>query len=106
LCWFRYLDLLYTISVKVSRCKIGLANSPNKNFMQIGLQITKLALYTAAFVVITINIQVDLTREIVFRNSKLTFSGVPVIASNMDTVGTFEMAKALAKVPVTGSFLP
>lgn len=41
--------------------------------------------------------EVDLTREIVFRNSKLTFSGVPVIASNMDTVGTFEMAKALAK---------
>jgi GMP reductase len=47
---------------------------------------------------------VDLTREIVFRNSKLTFSGVPVIASNMDTVGTFEMAKALAKV--SGSILP
>ena len=44
--------------------------------------------------------KVDLTREIIFRTSKLTFSGVPIIASNMDTVGTFQMAKALAKVPV------
>ncbi|KAJ1351951.1 hypothetical protein KIN20_008131 [Parelaphostrongylus tenuis] len=39
---------------------------------------------------------VDLVREYVFRNSKKVYSGVPVIASNMDTVGTFEMAKALA----------
>jgi hypothetical protein len=41
---------------------------------------------------------VDLSREIVFRNSKLTFSGVPIIASNMDTVGTFQMAQTLATV--------
>jgi len=41
--------------------------------------------------------EVDLSREIVFRNSKLTFSGVPIIASNMDTVGTFQMAQTLAK---------
>jgi len=40
---------------------------------------------------------VDLSREIVFRNSKKTHNGVPIIASNMDTVGTFEMAKTLAK---------
>jgi len=40
---------------------------------------------------------VDLNREIVFRNSKKTYNGVPIIASNMDTVGTFEMAKALSK---------
>lgn len=32
----------------------------------------------------------------VFKNSKKTYSGVPVVASNMDTVGTFEMAEALA----------
>ncbi|RCN34699.1 putative GMP reductase, partial [Ancylostoma caninum] len=38
---------------------------------------------------------VDLVREYVFRNSKKSYSGVPVIASNMDTVGTFEMAEAL-----------
>lgn len=33
----------------------------------------------------------------VFRNSKKTYSGIPVIASNMDTVGTFEMAATLSK---------
>merc|ERR1712071_62620 len=40
---------------------------------------------------------VDLYREIRFRNSKQTFRGIPIIASNMDTVGTFEMATSLAK---------
>merc|ERR1712083_531166 len=36
---------------------------------------------------------VDLYREIVFRNSKQKYNGVPIMAS----VGTFEMAKTLAK---------
>jgi len=40
---------------------------------------------------------VNLTRSFEFRNSKQTFNGIPVIAANMDTVGTFEMAKKLAK---------
>ncbi|KPJ04195.1 GMP reductase 1 [Papilio xuthus] len=40
---------------------------------------------------------VDLYREITFRNSGQTYRGVPVMASNMDTVGTFEMAKELSK---------
>ncbi|EYB91846.1 hypothetical protein Y032_0201g1736 [Ancylostoma ceylanicum] len=40
---------------------------------------------------------VDLVREYAFKNSKKTYSGVPVVASNMDTVGTFEMADALAR---------
>lgn len=40
---------------------------------------------------------VDMTREITFKNSKRTFRGIPIIASNMDTVGTFEMAKAIGK---------
>uniref|UniRef100_A0A1B6FBG5 GMP reductase n=1 Tax=Cuerna arida TaxID=1464854 RepID=A0A1B6FBG5_9HEMI len=40
---------------------------------------------------------VNLFREITFRNSKQTYKGIPVIASNMDTVGTFEMAKVLGK---------
>merc|ERR1712117_558988 len=40
---------------------------------------------------------VDPYREIVFRNSKQKYNGVPIMASNMDTVGTFEMAKTLAK---------
>ncbi len=42
--------------------------------------------------------EVDLNREFVFRNSKQTFRAIPVMASNMDTTGTFEMAKALAKM--------
>ena len=40
----------------------------------------------------------DLHRSYIFRNSKETYEGVPVISANMDTTGTFEMAKALAKV--------
>uniref|UniRef100_K3WS94 GMP reductase n=1 Tax=Globisporangium ultimum (strain ATCC 200006 / CBS 805.95 / DAOM BR144) TaxID=431595 RepID=K3WS94_GLOUD len=41
--------------------------------------------------------QVDVTRKFTFRNSKQTWTGVPVIAANMDTVGTFEVAIELAK---------
>ena len=40
---------------------------------------------------------VSLVREYVFRNSKHTYKGIPVVASNMDTVGTFEMASALSQ---------
>ena len=47
---------------------------------------------------ISILTQVDLRRTFKFHNSKGTHQGVPIIASNMDTVGTFEMAAALAKV--------
>lgn len=39
---------------------------------------------------------VELEREFTFKHSGLTSSGVPIIAANMDTVGTFSMAKALA----------
>ena len=42
--------------------------------------------------------QVDLHRPFLFRHSKHNYNGIPIIASNMDTVGTFEMAKAIAKV--------
>jgi len=41
--------------------------------------------------------QVSLERTFEFRNSKTTFTGIPIIAANMDTVGTFQMAEALAK---------
>lgn len=41
--------------------------------------------------------EVDLTRSFSFRNSKQNYTGIPVIAANMDTVGTFEMARALCK---------
>lgn len=35
---------------------------------------------------------VDLSRTFTFRNSKREWTGVPIIASNMDTTGTFEIA--------------
>ena len=40
--------------------------------------------------------QVDLNREFKFKHSGQKWSGVPIIAANMDSVGSFEMAKALA----------
>ncbi|MBW1212792.1 GMP reductase [Pantoea allii] len=40
--------------------------------------------------------QVELDRSFTFKHSGLSWSGVPVIAANMDTVGTFLMAEALA----------
>ncbi len=41
--------------------------------------------------------QVNLTRDFTFKHSGRQWSGVPVIAANMDSVGSFEMAEALAK---------
>lgn len=41
--------------------------------------------------------QVSLERNFTFVNSKKKWTGVPIIAANMDTVGTFEMAEALTK---------
>jgi GMP reductase len=38
---------------------------------------------------------VDISREFRFRHSGLEYHGVPIIAANMDTIGTFEMARAL-----------
>jgi len=38
---------------------------------------------------------VDLTRTFKFHNSKKEWTGVPIMASNMDGVGTFTMAKVL-----------
>lgn len=40
---------------------------------------------------------VDISREFTMRWSGHKFSGVPIIAANMDGVGTFEMAKAFIK---------
>jgi len=40
---------------------------------------------------------VDLTREYQFRHSNKKYNNIPIIASNMDTVGTFEMAEKLAE---------
>ncbi|XP_067145002.1 GMP reductase 2-like isoform X1 [Centruroides vittatus] len=41
--------------------------------------------------------EVDLNRSYKFRNSGKCYEGIPVIAANMDTVGTFEMAITLSK---------
>lgn len=41
--------------------------------------------------------QVNLTREFTFKHSGRQWSGVPIIAANMDSVGSFEMATALSK---------
>jgi len=40
---------------------------------------------------------VDLNREYHFKHSKRTWNGIPIMAANMDGVGTFEMAKSLQK---------
>jgi len=40
---------------------------------------------------------VSLEREFKFLHSTTIWTGVPIMAANMDTVGTFEMAKALAE---------
>lgn len=41
--------------------------------------------------------QVNLERQFTFLHSKQVWTGVPVIAANMDTVGTFELAEVLAQ---------
>ena len=44
--------------------------------------------------------EVSLNREFTFKHSGQTWSGVPIIAANMDSVGSFPMAKALAMFDV------
>ena len=39
--------------------------------------------------------QVDITRTFKFKNSGMEWTGIPIMVSNMDTTGTFEMAKKL-----------
>ena len=41
--------------------------------------------------------QVRLERKFKFRNSKAEYDGIPIMAANMDGVGTFEMADKLAE---------
>ena len=40
--------------------------------------------------------EVNLEREFKFLHSPITWTGIPIIAANMDTVGTFDIAKALS----------
>jgi len=42
--------------------------------------------------------EVDIARDYAFRNSGGSYRGIPVIAANMDTVGTIDMARALGKL--------
>lgn len=41
--------------------------------------------------------EVDVRRTFKFKHARLEYIGVPIIAANMDTIGTFEMAKALSQ---------
>ena len=41
--------------------------------------------------------EVILTREFTFKHSKYRYSGIPIMAANMDGVGSFEMAIELGK---------
>lgn len=38
---------------------------------------------------------VDIAREFAFRHAPVKYRGIPIVAANMDTTGTFEMARAL-----------
>lgn len=40
---------------------------------------------------------VDITREFTFLHSKRTWKGIPIVAANMDTTGTIEIARVLGK---------
>lgn len=42
--------------------------------------------------------EVDLNRAYTFRNSKKPYSGIPIMAANMDGVGTFAMAERLSEL--------
>jgi GMP reductase len=44
---------------------------------------------------------VDISREFTFRHTGTKYHGIPIVASNMDTTGTFEMAKALDPFKLT-----
>lgn len=41
--------------------------------------------------------EVDITREFKFLHSSVQYHAIPIIAANMDTTGTMEMARALAR---------
>ena len=43
--------------------------------------------------------EVSLERTFNFKNSKQTWTGVPIMVSNMDTTGTFEMAHHRSRPP-------
>jgi GMP reductase len=44
---------------------------------------------------LTTRLEVDISREFHFRHAGVQYAGIPIIAANMDTTGTFEMARVL-----------
>lgn len=42
--------------------------------------------------------EVDISRDYVFLHSKKKYSGIPIIAANMDSTGTLGMARALTQL--------
>ena len=46
---------------------------------------------------ITSRKDIDMERDFTFLHSKKQFKGLPIMASNMDGVGTFSMAKEMQK---------
>ena len=51
---------------------------------------------------LTTRSDVDISREFRFRHTGTEYAGIPIVASNMDTTGTFEMARALDALPAVG----
>jgi len=50
--------------------------------------------------ILTSRSQVDITRTMTFPHSTFTWSGVPIIAANMDTVGTYDIYKTLSQYKI------
>ncbi|MDB5765170.1 MAG: reductase [Herminiimonas sp.] len=46
---------------------------------------------------LTSRLEVDISREFIFHNSRNSYHGIPIIAANMDITGTIEMARALGE---------
>jgi len=46
---------------------------------------------------------VDISREFIFHNSRKKYRGIPIIAANMDSTGTFEMADALGALQLSAA---
>jgi GMP reductase len=44
---------------------------------------------------LTTRSEVDISREFHFRHAGIQYAGIPIVAANMDTTGTFDMARAL-----------
>ena len=53
---------------------------------------------------ITSRSQVDLERELKFPHSTMSWKGLPIVASNMDTIGTFDVYNELVKHKIITCF--